>query len=74
MASVQSWFDEIGGILKGFVELLFGLAIVIIVVNVIFGTTTFDVIGNVTGFVRGFADEGVAGLIVFLILLAIYKR
>ena len=73
MATVQSWFDEIGGILKGFVELLFGLAIVIIVVNVIFGTG-LDIIGNVSDFVGNFTGEGVTGLIVFLIILAIYKR
>lgn len=73
MASVQSWFDEIGGILKGFVELLFSLAIVIIVVNVIFGTG-LDIIGNVSDFVGNFTGEGVTGLIVFLVILAIYKR
>ncbi len=73
MASVQSWFDEIGGILKGFVELLFGLAIVIIVVDVIFGTG-FDIIGNVATFVGSFTGQGVTGLIVFLIILAIYRR
>ena len=73
MASVQSWFDDIGGWLRGFVELLFGLAIVIIVVDVIFGTG-FDIIGNVATFVGSFTGQGVTGLIVFLILLAIYKR
>ena len=73
MASVQSWFDEIGGILKGFVELLFSLAIVIIVVNVIFGTG-LDIIGNVSDFVGNFTGGGVTGLIVFLVILAIYKR
>ena len=73
MASVQSWFDEIGSWLKGFVELLFGLAIVLLVVDVIFGTG-FGIIGKVSDFVESFTSQGVIGLIVFLIVLAIYKR
>ncbi len=73
MASLQDWFDDIGGWLRGFVELLFTLGIVLLVVDVIFATG-FDIVGKVAGFVESFTGQGVTGLIVFLLILAIYRR
>ena len=72
MASLQDWFDDIGGWLRAFVDLLFSLAVALLVVYVLFGQGV-DVIGAVTAFVGSFTAD-VTGLIVLLIILAIYRR
>lgn len=74
MASLQDRFDDIGGLLRGLVELLFTFAIVLLVVDVIFDVELIDIVGNVAKFVESFTEQGVIGLIVLLIILAIYQR
>ncbi len=73
MAAIEELFSTIGGWLRAFVELLFGLALVLLVVYVLFGVG-IDVIAQVSGFVESFTSQGVIGLIVFIIILAIFKK
>ncbi len=73
MAAIEELFNTIGGWLRAFVELLFGLALVLLVIWVLFGVG-IDVIGNVADFVDSFTSRGVIGLIVFIIVLAIFKK
>lgn len=73
MAAIEELFNTIGGWLRAFVELLFGLALVLLVIWVLFGVG-IDVISNVAGFVESFTSQGVIGLIVFIIILAIFKK
>lgn len=73
MAALEEIFGMIGGWLRSFVELLFGLALVLLVVYVLFGVGV-DVIAAVSDFVESFTSRGVIGLIAFLIILAIFKK
>ncbi len=73
MAAIEELFNTIGGWLRAFVELLFGLALVLLVIWVLFGVG-IDVIGNVADFVDSFTSRGVIGLIVIIIILAIFKK
>ncbi len=74
MAAIEELFSTIGGWLRAFVELLFGLALVLLVVDVLFGIEQIDIIGAVADFVESFTSQGVIGLIVFIIVLAVFKK
>ncbi len=74
MAAIEELFSTISGWLRAFVELLFGLALVLLVVDVLFGIEQIDIIGAVADFVESFTSQGVIGLIVFIIILAVFKK
>ncbi len=72
MAAIDDLFSSIGGWLRAAVELGFSIALVLLVVNVLFGAGP-DIVGSLADFVESFTDRGVVGLIVFLFILSIYK-
>ena len=72
MASLKDTFSTIVGWLKEIVNLGLALALVFLVVDLLFGETT-GIVGNFSDLIASFVDEGVIGLIIFVILLAIYR-
>lgn len=72
MATIQQTFATITDWAKEIVNLLLALAVIFLAVDLLFGETT-GIVGNVADLVASFVDEGVVGLIAFVIFLAIYK-
>lgn len=72
MAGVKETIDDLSGWLKSGIE--FGLAIimVLVVIDILFGTTW--IIGNINDIVASFADKGVVGLIALFMFMLIYRK
>ena len=72
MAAIDDLFTSIGGWLRAAIELGFSIALILLVVNVLFGVGP-DIVASLADFVESFTSRGVVGLIVFLFILSIYK-
>ena len=80
--AVQDWIDKIVSGLKALVELGLILVVVFLVIDVLLGPdaglsealTGSGIVTNVASVIDAFIDEGVVGLIVLLIILAIYQK
>jgi|TARA_B100000315_G_C14539125_1_gene569986 hypothetical protein len=72
MATLKDTFSTITGWAKDIVSLGFALALVFLVVDILFPETT-GIVGNVSDLVHSFTDEGLVGLITFIIFLTVYR-
>lgn len=72
MATLHDTFGTITGWAKDIVNLLLALALIALAVDLLFGET-WGIVGNVSELVAAFVDEGVIGLIAFLVFLSIYR-
>jgi hypothetical protein len=68
--NLDSALGTIGGWLKSIVSLGLTLALTMLVVDVIIPNET-DIVGNVADLVGRFTDNGLAGLITLIVLVAI---
>lgn len=72
MAALKETFSTITGWLKDIVNFGLALALVFLVVDVLFGQTT-GIVANLSDLIASFVDEGVVGLIAFIVFVAIYR-
>jgi len=72
MATLKDTFTTVTDLLKDIVNLGLTLALVFLVVDLLFGPQ-IGIIDNVAEIIYSFVDEGVIGLIAFIIFLAIYR-
>jgi len=73
MAGISDVLSTITGWMKDLVNLGLAIVLVLLLVEVLFGTGTTDIVSNIAEFIYSFLDEGVVGLIIFIVVLAIYK-
>ena len=73
MANVNELFDTVGDSLKALVNPGFTLALVILIIDVLFGQP-IGIVDNVAELIITFADNGVAGLIALLLFMMVYKK
>lgn len=75
MAGIKDIFDQVGGFLRQFVDLGLTIILVLIVLDILFGTELVTKnIANIVGTIAGSGQNGVAGLIALLLLLLLYQR
>ena len=72
MASLKDTFSTIGGWFGDFVSLGLSLAMVFLVVDALFGVGTTGIVDNVADLVGAFTDNGLTGLIAFVVLMSIW--
>lgn len=73
MATLKDTFTTITGWSKDIVDLGLALALVFLVVDILFGVTT-GIVANIADLIASFVDEGIVGLIAFIVFLAIYRK
>ncbi|MBC8174666.1 MAG: hypothetical protein H8E82_03325 [Candidatus Marinimicrobia bacterium] len=73
MATLKDTFTTITGWAKDIVDLGLALALVFLVVDILFGVTT-GIVANIADLIASFVDEGIVGLIAFIVFLAIYRK
>ena len=73
MAGISDVFSTVTGWVKDVVNFGLALVLVFLVIEILFGTGTTDIVQNLATFVDSFVAEGVIGLIIFIIVLAIYS-
>ena len=66
LATITGWFGDV-------VKLGLSLALVFLVVDILFGVGTTDIVVNVVALVDEFTGQGIAGLIAFIIFMSIYR-
>ncbi len=75
MAGIKDIFDQIGGILRALVELGLTIILVLIVLDILFGTTYVTAnIATIVGNIAGSGQNGVAGVVALLLLLLLYQK
>ena len=76
MINLKSEFSSLGEFIGGLVELLASLAALGVVSEVIFGQGVWgmNVVGNLTGIVTTFGNNGFAGLLALLILIGLWNK
>ena len=76
MINLKSAFSSLGDFITGLVELLASLAALGVVSEVIFGQGVWgmNVVGNLTGIVKTFGNNGFAGLLALLILIGLWNK
>jgi hypothetical protein len=50
-----------------------GIALIFLVVDILFGTTT-GIVGNLSELIKSFTTQGIVGLIALIIFVAIYSK
>ena len=73
MANVNELIDTIGDWLKALVNPGITLALVILIIDVLFGQP-IGIVDNVAELINTFADNGVVGLIALLLFMMVYKK
>ena len=73
MANVNELIDTVGDWLKALVNPSFTLALVILIIDVLFGKP-IGIVDNVAELINTFADNGVVGLIALLLFMMVYKK
>ncbi len=66
LGSINDWLREI-------INVGLGIALVFLVVDLLFGSTT-GIVENLSTLIRSFTDQGIVGLIALLIFVSIYSR
>ena len=73
MANVNELIDTVRDSLKALVNPGFTLALVILIIDVLFGQP-IGIVDNVAELINTFADNGVVGLIALLLFMMVYKK
>jgi hypothetical protein len=73
MAGIKEVFSSITDWTKDLVNLGLAVALIFLVVDLLFGTTT-NIVANLGELISSFTDKGVVGLIALIIFVAIYSK
>jgi hypothetical protein len=73
MAGLREVLGNLNDWIKEIVNVGLGIALIFLVVDILFGTTT-GIVGNLSELIKSFTTQGIVGLIALIIFVAIYSK